>query len=87
MQCTSQSNFSELKKKRLIFPEVCAVHIFLARYWQGLTDPQITFVFAGCLFEQQPADSSSLFTLLNISWRMNTRRMRDRVNIAVKIKR
>lgn len=28
-----------------------------------------------------------LFTLLNISWRMNIRRMRDRVNIAVKIKR
>lgn len=28
-----------------------------------------------------------LFTPLNISWRMNTRRMRDRVNIAVKIKR
>lgn len=49
--------------------------------------PSSPFVFAGCLFEQEPADSASLFTLFNISWRMNTQRMRDRVNIAVKIKR
>lgn len=44
-------------------------------------------MFAGWLFEQEPADSTSLFTLLNISWRMNTPGMRDHVNIAVKIKR
>lgn len=56
-------------------------------FWQGLSDSELTFVFAGCLLEQEPADSASLFTLLNILWRMNTHRMRDRVNIAVKIKR
>lgn len=58
-----------------------AARVVLVGIRRGLGVPE-------CLLEQGgPADSGSLFTLLNISWRVNARRMRDRVNIAVKIKR
>lgn len=79
-----RTNFCVFAVRAPFARSLCALPAWFCR---GLGDPELTFVFAGCLFEWEPADSALLFTLLNISWSMNTRRMRDRVNIAVKIKR